>query len=76
MGKLYRRKSYKIKLRKGVKRVDKEIKQCFLLLKDYKDRLTKQQFRTFKGQILNGNIEGFRKGLFKLMKVKYTKQQG
>jgi len=56
--------------------VDKEIKQCFLLLKDYKDRLTKQQFRTFKGQILNGNIEGFRKGLFKLMKVKYTKQQG
>jgi hypothetical protein len=76
MGKLYREKSYKIKLRKGEKRVDKEIKQCFLLLKDYRGRLTKQQFRTFKGQILNGNIEEFRKELFRLMKVKYTKQQG
>ena len=51
--------------------MDKEIKQCFLLLKDYKGRLTKQQFRPFKGQILNGNIEEFRKGLFKLMKLKY-----
>lgn len=51
--------------------MNKEIKQSFLLLKDYRGGLTKQQFRTFKGQILNGNIEGFRKGLFKLMKLKY-----
>lgn len=53
--------------------MDKEIKQSFLLLKDYRSKLTKQQFRTFKGQILNGNIEGFRRGLFKLMKLKYVK---
>lgn len=49
------------------------IKECFKLLKDYKGRLTKQQYRTFKGQILNGDIEGFRKGLFNLMKLQYTK---
>lgn len=49
------------------------IKECFKLLKDYKYRLTKQQYRTFKGQILAGDIEGFRKGLFKIMKLKYVK---
>lgn len=48
------------------------IKQCFDLLKDYKGRLTKQQYRTFKGQILKGDTEGFRKGLFNLMKVNYV----
>lgn len=53
--------------------MNKEIKQCFLLLKDYKWRLNKQQYRTFKGQILAGDIEGFRKGLFNLIKIKYTK---
>jgi hypothetical protein len=53
--------------------MEKDIKQCFLLLKDYKGRLTKQQFKTFKGQILHGDIEGFRKGLFNLMKLKYVK---
>lgn len=53
--------------------MDSEKKQCFLLLKDYRYRLTKQQIKTFKGQILSGNIEGFRKGLFNLIKVKYTK---
>lgn len=50
-----------------------DIKQCFKLLKDYKYRLTRQQLKTFKGQILSGDIQGFRKGLFNLMKVKYTK---
>ena len=53
--------------------MDKELKQCFLLLKDYKHRLTKQQKKTFKGQILAGDYEGFRKGLFNLMKVKYIR---
>ena len=48
--------------------MSKEIKQCFILLKDYRGRLTKQQFKTFKGQILSGDINGFRKGLFNLMK--------
>ena len=53
--------------------MNKEIKQCFLLLKDYRHRMTRQQFTTFKGQILAGDYEGFRKGLFNLMKVKYTR---
>lgn len=43
------------------------MKEAFELLKDYKHRLTKQQYKTFKGQILSGDIEGFRKGLFKLI---------
>lgn len=44
------------------------------LLKRYKYRLTKQQYKTFKGQILSGDINGFRKGLFKLLtKGKYEK---
>ena len=38
------------------------------LLKSYKFKMTKQQYKTFKGQILSGNISGFRKGLFKLIK--------
>lgn len=33
------------------------------LLKKYKFKLTKQQYRTLKGQILNGDIQGFKKGL-------------
>lgn len=46
------------------------MKENFKLLKKYKHLLTRQQIRTFKGQILAGNIEGFRKGLFKLIKKK------
>ena len=43
------------------------INKCFKLLNCYKYKLTKQQYKTFKGQILKGNIEGFRKGLFKVV---------
>lgn len=50
-----------------------KIKECFKLLKDYKHKLNKQQYRTFKGQILKGDIQGFRKGLFNLMKIQYMK---
>lgn len=46
--------------------------ECFKLLKDYKGKLTKQQYKTFKGQILKGDIRGFRKGLFNLIKIKYV----
>lgn len=46
------------------------INECMKLLNQYK--LTKQQYKTFKGQILKGDIEAFRKGLFNLMKVKYV----
>ena len=41
-------------------------KDYWLLLNYYKKNLTKQQYKTFKGQILKGDIEGFRKGLFKV----------
>lgn len=49
------------------------INESLKLLKDYKYRITKQQYKTFKGQILSGNIEGFKKGLFKIIKIQYTK---
>ena len=52
--------------------IDKDTKNCFILLREYRDRLTKQQYKTFKGQILKGDIEGFRKGLFNLMKMRYV----
>lgn len=48
-------------------------KQAYILLNDYRHRLTKQQKKTFIGQIKSGDIDGFKKGLFKLMMVKYTK---
>ncbi len=43
------------------------MKEAFMLLKKYKNKLIKQQFKTFKGQILSGNIDGFKKGLAKLL---------
>ena len=49
----------------------KEPKESFKLLNDYRYRLTTQQKKTFRGQILKGEYEAFRKGLFKVMKVKY-----
>lgn len=33
------------------------------LLKKYRKRLTRQQLLTLRGQILSGDIEGFKKGL-------------
>ena len=46
--------------------MNNEIVECFKLLKCYKYKLNKQQYRTFKGQIIAGDYDGFRKGLFKL----------
>ena len=34
------------------------MKQQFELLREYKHLLTKQQYRTFKGQILSGDVNG------------------
>ena len=51
------------------------MKEQFELLNDYKHLLTKQQIKTFKGQILKGDIEGFRKGLFKIAKVQYLERR-
>lgn len=47
------------------------MKDQFNLLKEYKHLLTKQQYKTLKGQLIKGDIEGFRKGLFKIAKIKY-----
>lgn len=43
------------------------------LLKEYKKGLNKHQYMTFKGQILKGDIQGFRKGLFKVILKTYMK---
>ena len=47
------------------------INECMKLLNQYK--LRKQQYKTFKGHILSRDIEGFRKGLFKVAKRKLRK---
>ena len=41
--------------------------EAFKLLNTNKHKLTKQQYRTFKGQIHHNDIEGFKKGLNKLI---------
>ena len=43
------------------------MRNAFKLLKANKSKLTKQQFSTFRGQILHNDIEGFKKGLHKLI---------
>ena len=45
-----------------------QIESALRSLKIYKSRLTKQQLKTFKGQILKGDIVGFKKGLEKVLK--------
>ena len=49
------------------------MKEYFKLLNKYKHLLTKQQFKTLKGQILSGDTLGFQKGLYKLI-AKENKQ--
>lgn len=43
------------------------MKDYFILLNKYKHQLTKQQYKTFKGQIISGDIKGFVKGLQKVL---------
>lgn len=43
-------------------------KQALERLKKISHRLSPQQYRTFKGQILKGDIEGFYKGISKLFR--------
>ena len=38
------------------------------LLKKYRKKLTRQQLLTLRGQILSNDIEGFKKGLKKILK--------
>lgn len=46
------------------------------LLKDSRKYLTKQQYRTIKGQMIAGDIEGAMKGLNRLLKNKRGEQNG
>lgn len=43
------------------------MKDYFRLLNQYKHKLTKQQYKTFKGQIISGDTKGFVKGLQKVL---------
>ena len=52
--------------------MNNELVECFKLLKQCKYRLTKQQYKTLKGQIIANDINGFRKGLFTILKRKYV----
>lgn len=56
----------------GNRRNGKTLELNYKLLKQYRYLLTRQQFLTLKGQLIKGDIEGFRKGLFKLAKIKYV----
>jgi len=47
-----------------------EQKEFIQMLKAHKPYLTKQQFKTIKGQALAGDVEGANKGLQKLMERK------
>lgn len=44
-----------------------DLRAAMTMLKSYGDKLTKQEFRTIKGQILNGNITAAMKGLDKVL---------
>ena len=46
------------------------------LLKANRNRLTKQQFRTLKGQVLSGDIAGAYKGLLKIQTQHKTNRNG
>ena len=53
----------------------KEQDDFMRLLKNYKHTLTRQQYRTLKGQYLSGNEEGARKGFLRLTRKRCTKCQ-
>ena len=40
---------------------------AFIYLRGFRDKLTKQQYRTLKGQILAGDIDGAMRGLQKIL---------
>ena len=43
------------------------MKEYLKLLKKYRKHLTRQQLLTLRGQILNGDYDGFKKGLKKVL---------
>ncbi len=48
-----------------------EINQYLKILKKYRKRLTRQQLLTLRGQVLSGDIEGFKKGLKNILSKRY-----
>ena len=46
------------------------MKESFNMLNRWKYKLTKQEYRTFKGQILSGDIQAFKKGISNLLRRK------
>ena len=51
--------------------MDSEVKTCFKLLNQYRFLLTKPQVRSLKGQILAGDLNGFKTGLSRILKKRY-----
>lgn len=47
-------------------------KTAYLLLNKAKQQITKQQYKQFKGQIANGQIEGAMKGLIRILKKGFS----
>ena len=45
---------------------------AFKLLKQTREGLTRQQYRTFAGQIKSGDIDGFYRGHAKVLPVKFS----
>ena len=46
--------------------------EAIIHLNNHKKKLTRQQYKTLKGQIQSGNIEGAMKGLKRIMRRKET----
>ena len=45
-----------------------EVYQTIKILKNYYYKLTPQQFKTLKGQCLAGDVEGAKKGFYKIVR--------
>lgn len=45
-----------------------EQKKAISMLMVYRNCLTRQQFKTLKGQILSGDTDGFQKGMERLLR--------
>lgn len=52
--------------------MNKELEREWYLLRISKWKMTRQQYLTLKGQLKKGDIDAFRKGLFTILKRKYT----
>lgn len=50
------------------KQFNPEIYETLKLIKNNHYKLTPQQFKTLKGQCLAGDVEGARKGFFKIVR--------